>query len=87
MDTNTKEKQNTAVGEFDKVPNWRNLIFNKQGKSHRGVLLFSSIEKARQRIYEIETMFSTDDCNAIATMDGNIFKDNYQYAIQMPVMS
>lgn len=66
----------------ERAPKWRNLIYSKAGKAHRGKLLFDSQAAANAQVAYIRS----DSNLCFGTLDGRIRNEDYAWHMQIPVM-
>ncbi len=64
---------------------WRNILFDKNGRSHLGLSLWDSKELAAQRMREVEFLFKDTNCTWCNVLYGRMSKENYSWSMQLPV--
>jgi hypothetical protein len=88
LDTLERPKDDEALLRSCK---WRNLVFDKAGQSYRGSRVFSTKAEAEARIKWFEDEWLSKDTPGapygIGTMDGDVLKKDYHYAMPMPVLT
>lgn len=68
---------------------WRNIVFDINGKSYRGMTLFDSRAKAAGQLEQYKSQRTPDTATTRYyknTLDGRFYNRDYAWAMQMPVM-
>ena len=81
--TDTKQKPEVDQLETYKGQ-WRNLLFDKEGKSYQGELMHDTEQLALDVILINEINMANGTCNAWGVVNGYILNSDYSHTIQMP---
>lgn len=67
-----------------KSAKWRNLYFDKSGKSYRGNIVFTSINEAVALVKWAEEWCIANPAGLLVTLDGKLSVCEYSWAMQIP---
>lgn len=77
--------QDKQFEEGMKRAKWQNVLFNKQGKSHRGYSLWET-KDAAIKAYHAAISKAVTYKGGVDTLDGVVAWNNIGYTIQLPVL-
>jgi hypothetical protein len=80
----TKQDEDSLI---EPVVRWKNLVFDKYGKSALGKGVWETIEKAKEAIRRIESKINDNHILLeIETESGMLSGEDYSWAMQIPII-